>query len=90
MAVATLSARRSHASPARFNSALAAFRNAHRRVTARSTHSNRAAYSRSVSRLLAIPAPNVLALVAKLETVDPFDLDHFEVILGDARRLAGM
>ena len=90
MAFRTLPTPRAHASPARFNSALAAFRNANRNVAARSTRSNRAAFSRSVDRLLATPAPNVLALVAKMEAVDPFDLDQFEVVLGDARRLAGL
>lgn len=90
MAYSTLSARREGATPARFNLALAAFRSASHRVSARSSRSSRAMYSRSVDRLLALPAPNVLGLAAKMEAIDPFDLDQFEAVLADARRLAGL
>lgn len=88
MAHSTLSAANAHASPNTFNLALAAYRRADRQVTARSTKSNRSAFSRTAGRLLATPAPNVRALVAKLEALDPFDLDQFEALLADARRLA--
>jgi hypothetical protein len=90
LANSTLSAHRDRATPAKFNLALAALRSASRRVSTRPSRSSRATYSRSIDRLLALPAPNVFGLAAKMEAIDPFDLDQFAVVLNDARRLAGL
>ena len=90
MAVHKLAPSTRPANPTTFNTALAAFRRADRRVTSQPTRSARAAYSRTIDRLLAIPAPDVRALAAKMEVADLFDLDQYEIVLGDARRLAGL
>lgn len=90
MASSSIARRARTASRINFNVALSAFRRADRRVSAQPTRSARIAYSRSIHRLLAIPAPDLLGLAAKMEAADPFDLDQYEIVLGDARRLAGL
>lgn len=87
MACPTLANSRSNAQS--FTAALRAFHRVDRIPDANLTPLARQRLSTSFDRLMATPAPNVGGLLAKLEMADQFSLEHHQIILADARRLAG-
>lgn len=90
MTTNTMRAMRRSDNPCPFTAALAAYRDAERRVDRRPTRRTRQAYGASIERLVATPAPTIAALAHKLAASDPFGFDHHAAILADARRLAGL
>jgi len=47
-------------------------------------------HAAALARVMAIPAPDVAGLAAKLAAADPISFEHHEAVLADARRLAGV